>query len=220
MYNLLFVLTLAPGLDAARREALAGTIGAAAAALSGLRGLMFAPTLPGVYNGGDHLLRLTFDDRAAADAALASDAWAPARALVADTAAVAGVQRVGYRSGRSGGSSDGAGIYRVALFCASVDPTPERLAAFADQTAAMPRHVRSILRWQLSAADEAEGDRPWTTVWEQEYRDLDGLDGAYMMHPVHWAHVERWFDTEYPEQLVDPLLVHSFCRIGQPALVG
>jgi len=82
----------------------------------------------------------------------------------------------------------------------------------------MPNHVRSILRWQLSTADEAEGDRPWTTVWEQEYRDLDGLNGPYMMHPVHWAHVERWFDTEYTEHLVDPILVHTFCAIQRPVI--
>lgn len=218
MYNLLSVLTFAPEMDAAGRDAFAATVGKAAAALPGVRNLMFEPTLPGVYNGGDYLLRLVFDDKAAADAAMASEAWAPAKALIDDKVTISTIQRVAYPGGRSGGSSDGSGLYRVALFCANVNPTPERLAAFAEQTAGMPNHVRSILRWQLSTADEAEGDRPWTTVWEQEYRDLDGLNGPYMMHPVHWAHVERWFDTEYTEHLVDPILVHTFCAIQRPVI--
>jgi hypothetical protein len=219
MYNLLQVLTLASSVDAKARDTFVETVGAAAAALPGIRNILLSPTQPGVYNGGDFLLRLVFDDKTACDAALASNAWALAKTLLEDADIVFYLQRVAYEGGRSGGSSDGSGLYRVALFCANVDPTPERLAAFGEQTAGMPNHVRSILRWQLSQTDEAVGDRPWTHVWEQEYADVAGLNGPYMMHPVHWAHVERWFDTEYTEHLVDPILVHTFCAIDRPVIV-
>jgi hypothetical protein len=114
-------------------------------------------------------------------------------------------------------------MYRVALFCANVRPSGERFAAFADDIAMMPRHIRPMLRWQLSVADHSEGTRPWTHVWEQEYAGFDGPDGpfsrAYMMHPVHWAHVDtRWFDPESPEQLIDLELVHTFCAIREPVI--
>lgn len=217
MFNLIQAITFGPG--EAGRARFAATVGAGVAALPGALSALFAPTLPGVYNGGDYLLRLSFADEATAVAALASDGWASARALLADPATVAHVDHAIWRGGRAGGADNGAGLYRVALFCANIRPDGDRLAAFADQTAAMPRHVRTIRRWQLGEATAAGGTRPWTHVWEQEYPDLDGLNGAYMLHPVHWAHVERWFDPEYPEHLVDPQLVHSFCAIDQAVIV-
>ncbi|QTH19727.1 Dabb family protein [Rhizorhabdus wittichii] len=215
MYNRLLIPTFAPD----RRDAAMAVIAEASAAI-GAEALLFAPTLPGVYNGGDAIWRASFADRAACDAALDSDAWAPAAKLLADPAATTHLDAVGYASGAVGGPVDGGGLYRVALFRAAIDPTPERLAAFGAQTAAMPRAIRSIRRWQLATADEASGLHGWTHVWEQEYADRAGLEGAYMMHPAHWAHVERWFDPEYTEFLVHPLLVHSFCAIDRPVIVA
>lgn len=83
----------------------------------------------------------------------------------------------------------------------------------------MPRYIKSIQRWQLSTTDSGTGLHPWTHVWEQEYATLGGLTGTYIMHPEHWSNVERWFDPEYPEWLVDPVLVHTFCNITKPAIV-
>lgn len=215
MYSRLIVPTFAEG----QREAAMATLAEASAGLPAVR-LLFAPTLPGVYNGGDALWRATFADKAAADAALASDAWAPAARLLADPVITPHRDEVGFATGRLGGPIEGGGLYRVALFRASIRPTEDRLAAFAAQTATMPRAIPAIRRWHLAAATEAQGLHGWTHVWEQEYADRTGLEGAYMMHPAHWAHVERWFDPEYPEFLVHPLLVHTFCRIDEPAIVG
>lgn len=215
MYSRLIVPTFA---DDARADAMA-TIAAATEALDA-ESRLFAPTLPGVYNGGDALWRVTFTDRAASDAALASDAWAPAAALLADPAVTVHQDCVGFECGAIGGPTEGGGLYRVALFRASVRPDAERLAAFAAQTASLPRYIRTIRRWQLAYANEASGLHGWTHVWEQEYADRAGLEGTYMLHPAHWAHVERWFDPEYAEHLVHPLLVHSFCAIDRPVIVG
>jgi len=217
MYNRLLIPTFAPD----RRDAAMATIAEANAGL-GAASLLFAPTLPGVYNGGDAIWRATFADKAAADAALDSPAWAPAAKLLADPAVTPHVDAVGYENGTQGGPVEGGGLYRVALFRASVNPTPERLAAFAAQTASLPRAIKAIRRWQIATATpgEASGLHGWTHIWEQEYADRSGLEGPYMMHPAHWAHVERWFDPEYPEWLVHPLLVHTFCEIGRPVIVG
>lgn len=219
MYNLLLIPSFEPTLPAAARAAACALLSEAAATLVAARSTLVAPTLPGVYNGGDLICRLAFADRAACETALASSGWAPAAALLADRATVSRCERVAYDGGARGGTPQRAGLYRVALFCADVRPDAERLAAFAADTSAMPAHVRSIERWQLAPAHEAEGTRRWTHVWEQEYRDRAGLEGAYMLHPVHWAHVERWFDPEYPEWLVDPVLVHSFCEFDRLVIV-
>lgn len=216
MYNQLIIPTFAPD----RRADAMATIEAASAAI-GATSLLFAPTLPGVYNGGDAIWRASFPDKAARDAALASPAWAPAARLLADPAITPHVDTVGFANATLGGPVDGGGLYRVALFRASIDPTPDRLAAFAAQTATLPRAITAIRRWQIATATpgEASGLHGWTHVWEQEYADRAGLEGPYMMHPAHWAHVERWFDPEYPEFLVHPLLVHTFCAIDGAVIV-
>ena len=41
------------------------------------------------------------------------------------------------------------------------------------------------------------GTSAWTHVFEQEFTDVEGLMGPYLMHPIHWAVVDRWFDPEY-----------------------
>jgi len=49
-------------------------------------------------------------------------------------------------------------------------------------------------------------------VWEQGYDRLEDLTGSYMKHPCHWGQVDRWFDPEHPDWLIDPGLCHAFCR--------
>lgn len=215
MYNQLIIPTFAPE----HREEAMRTIAEASAALDSAS-ILFAPTLPGVYNGGDAIWRGSFADRAACEAALASDTWAHAARLLADPDVTTHADSVAFPNGKNGGPVEGGGLYRVALFRASVNPTPERLDAFGQQTASMPGAISSIRRWQISTADHASGLHEWTHVWEQEYVDRAGLEGPYMMHPAHWAHVERWFDPEYPEFLVHPLLVHTFCDIERPVIVA
>lgn len=82
----------------------------------------------------------------------------------------------------------------------------------------MPRYVSTIQAWQLSRVDEAIGRTGWTHVFEQEFTDVDGLMGPYLMHPVHWAVVDRWFDPETTDMIVRDRVCHSFCRIDGPVL--
>ena len=219
MYNLILIPTFASTLPASARDAVQSVITRAAVTLPGACSTLVEPTLPGVYNGGDLICRFAFTDLTACEVALAGADWAQAQALLADEAIVSRCERVGYEGGLSGGAPQDAGLYRVALFCANVRPDAERLASFTADTAAMPDHVETMRRWQLSPTHEATGTRSWTHVWEQEYLDRAGLEGAYMLHPVHWAHVERWFDPEYPEWLVDTVLVHTFCNFRRPVIV-
>ena len=55
-------------------------------------------------------------------------------------------------------------------------------------------------------------------MFEQEFTDVDGLMGPYLMHPIHWAVVDRWFDPECPEVIVRDRVCHSFCALSSPVL--
>jgi hypothetical protein len=82
----------------------------------------------------------------------------------------------------------------------------------------MPRYVPTIVAWQLSRVDDAVGTSDWTHVFEQEFTDVDGLMGPYLMHPVHWAVVDRWFDPETTDVIIRDRVCHSFCQLTNPVL--
>ena len=88
----------------------------------------------------------------------------------------------------------------------------------------MPAHVPAIVNWRLSRAiplDWSKSAVPaWTHVWEQEYEQLEGLTVDYMVHPHHWAHVDRWFDPESGSQIIDTALCHAFSPMAGAVLTG
>jgi hypothetical protein len=218
VFSSLRLVTLAPAASERAREAALRALSEAAQG-SGAVSTLFAPTCSGVWNGGDLIWRAEYRDEAHWRDAESGERFRRGAAdLLRDPGRVSLVEHVAFPGGESGGASPARGLYRVALFCANHDPTPNRLALFAVETCAMPRHVRSIRRWQLATPLEASGSRPWTHVWEQEYDDLAGLQGPYMLHPCHWGNVDRWFDPEDPDWLVDPMLCHTFCETGAPVI--
>jgi hypothetical protein len=82
----------------------------------------------------------------------------------------------------------------------------------------MPRYISSIRSWALSRVDQAASPSRWTHVWEQEYESVSGLRGEYMMSRYHWAGVDRWFDHEIPDAIVDDELIHVFYATDGPVL--
>lgn len=202
MFTQLKLIRLADELAADRREAL---LDRWRQALAGT-GAMLQPTLPGAYNGGDWLLRLRAPSRRALDQAEQVLANEPLPAAHVDSAI--------YEDGSSGGDWNGPGIYRALLLSLRPSAAPAAMARFERELLGMPRHIRSIRAWRLSRVLESSGARPWTHVWEQRYETLEGLNGTYMLHPYHWAWVDRWFDPEHPDWIVDPQLCHSFCALG------
>lgn len=169
------------------------------------------PTMPGSRNGGDVLIHLRF---------ASEDEW---HALAADfTAAVGdpGVTRI------NGANYPGhpvrthctrGTVYRTLLLRVTPGTGGDTIARFEDELRSMPRYVNTITAWQLSRVDEAVGETRWTHVFEQAFTDADGLVGPYLMHPIHWAVVDRWFDPECPEAIVRDRVCHSFCTL--PATV-
>lgn len=174
---------------------------------------LIEPTLPGSRNGGDVLVHLRFD---------AKDQWLSAAGGFAEILADPAITRVNGATypGAPTRKNSGAGtVYRALLLRVLPDTDTDTVARFEAELSSMPRFVPAIRAWQLSRVDDAIGTSQWTHVFEQEFGDVDGLMGPYLMHPIHWAVVDRWFDPECPEVIVRDRVCHSFCHCDG-AVVG
>ncbi|MBE1549101.1 hypothetical protein GGC64_003125 [Mycobacterium sp. OAS707] len=168
-----------------------------------------ASSLPGSRNGGDILMHLRFAD---------DDQWASVAGDLESILSRPPVTRVDgaeYRGIPQPAERPAQGtVYRTLLLRVAPDTDETTVARFEDDLRLLPRYVSTIVAWQLSRVDESLGMSEWTHVFEQEFTDVDGLMGPYLMHPIHWAVVDRWFDPECPEVIVRDRVCHSFCRIG------
>jgi hypothetical protein len=184
----------------------------AAAAATRARHQLVEPTLPGVRNGGDILMHLRFDTE---------DQWRSVGTDFAATLIDPAITRVNgvcysgeaFRSGVQTGT-----VYRALLLRVLPGTDAHIVARFEDELRLMPRYVTTITAWQLSRVDEPVGSSEWTHIFEQEFTDVGGLMGPYLMHPIHWAVVDRWFDPESPDVIVRDRVCHSFCPCDTPFL--
>lgn len=109
----------------------------------------------------------------------------------------------------------GPRIKRTLLLRVRNEASADLVARFEADLAEMPEHITTIRSWALS---RTTGRGPWTHAWEQEFATLDGLTGAYMLHPFHWSVVDAWFDPEVPDHVVEPELAHLFAEHDGPVL--
>ncbi|MBU9762827.1 Dabb family protein [Mycobacterium sp. TNTM28] len=202
-----FGVTRLIDVDESERSRILGALRDAAERSGALRSVV-EPTLPGSRNGGDILVHLRF--------ACDSD-WENSRfdAALTDPAItrVNGVTYHGSPMRRGSGT-----VYRALLLRVSAEVEAETVAAFERELTLMPRYVPTIAAWQLSRVEQAIGTSEWTHVFEQEFTDVDGLMGPYLMHPIHWAVVDRWFDPETTDMIVRDRVCHSFCELNHPVL--
>jgi hypothetical protein len=191
------------------RERILSALRNAADASGALRAVV-EPTLPGSRNGGDILVHLRFQDQHSWDESDFDD--------VLSDPAITHVNGVTYRGTplRRGNGT----VYRALLLRVPPDVSADDVATFERELAMMPRYVPTIVAWQLSRVDDAVGTTGWTHVFEQEFTDVDGLMGPYLMHPVHWAVVDRWFDPETTDMIVRDRVCHSFCELTNPVLLA
>lgn len=207
----MFSLTRLVDVDEPHRHRLLGQLQDAAAGL-GARRVVVAPTHPGSRNGGDVLMHLRFDREADADSAAMY--LAP---LFADNA-VSGVKGADYRGTPLRCAEPAGTVYRTLLLRVHPDTPARVVAQFERELAILPQYVSTIRAWQLSRVDRATGATGWTHVFEQEFSDVDGLMGPYLMHPMHWAVVDRWFDPETTDVIITDRVCHSFCAIDAAVL--
>ena len=177
-----------------------------------------APTTPNSQRAGNVMLLGAFADRDAYDRARRHRYLEMVvRPLVQQCAAH--VEAVQYVQGpvtvREPDLRDG--VHRTLLV--RVEPTvdPALVQQFESDVANMTQYVDAIRNSSLSRVDGARGP-VWTHVWEQEFADLEGLTGPYMMHGYHWSFVDTWFDRQSPRQIVDPVLIHAACGLRHSVL--
>lgn len=177
----------------------------AAAQRSGAARTLISPTLPGSRNGGDLLLHLRFADSAGWDE-VAQDVDA-----VLSDPAVTRINGADYRGSPIGIEDRPTGsVYRALLLRVADGTDADTMARFEADLRLLPGYVSTIGAWQLSRPEHTVGNA-WTHVFEQEFSDADGIMGAYLMHPIHWAVVDQWFDPECPNAIVRERVCHSFC---------
>lgn len=165
-----------------------------------------APTLAGSRNGGDLLMHVRFDGE---------DDW---RSVAADVdaaltdPAITRVNGADYEGTATViADRDPGSVYRTLLLRVESGTDDGTLARFEADLRRLPRYVSSISASQLSRPTRTLGTSAWTHVFEQEFTDADGIMGPYLMHPIHWAVVDQWFDPECPKVIVRDRVCHSFC---------
>jgi hypothetical protein len=207
MYRVIRLLDVA---DEDRDRVLASVRSAAEATHAHHR--LVEPTLPGSRNGGDVLVHLRFDSR---------NQWLSAAddfAAILEASAITRVNGATYPGAPTRNGSGAGTVYRALLLRVLPETDPSTVARFEDELSSMARYIPAIRAWQLSHVDNAIGTSRWTHVFEQEFSDVDGLMGPYLMHPIHWAVVDRWFDPECPEVIIRDRVCHSFCHFDESVL--
>ncbi|WP_067544313.1 Dabb family protein [Nocardia crassostreae] len=106
-------------------------------------------------------------------------------------------------------------VKRTLLLTVRSGTPDEVVEQFESDLMAMPTHIAAIQSRSLS---RITGDSRWTHAWEQEFADVDGLNGDYLLHPYHWTHVDRWFDPEIPTSIVKPDIAHLYRLAATPVL--
>ena len=213
-------LHLRPEADRADRDALEAAL-SAAGRLPGVRRAHLAENIDVRFGAGHYTWDVCYESAGAAQAARASDQWRQTLAPLLDRLLAAfepvALENVGAGSRRP---DLRAGIKRTALFRLLPDVSAERRSRFERELLAMPEYIPEILNWRLSRASAAtEAARPdWSYVWEQEYADLAGLNGAYMVHPYHWAYLDGCFDPESGRQIIDGRMCHAYCPMDSGIL--
>jgi hypothetical protein len=209
-------LYLRDGLGEADRARFAALLQDAAQQLPRLRLARLAPNFVADYGAGHFTWDLVYPDRASADSARQGAAWREEILPVLDrfcrARAALGLETIG------AGMRDfelSSGVKRTALFRVLPGVSAEARVRFEQDTLEMPAHIEAIRNWRLSRAVPLEWNAsdvpPWSYVWEQEFATLEGLTIDYMVHPHHWAHVDRAFDPESGAQIIDAALCHAFC---------
>jgi hypothetical protein len=160
-----------------------------------------------VANGGDIVWHLHYADQ---------DAWAASGVFafldtLEETPAVAHIDAVGYVPSPIvlGEPAMADAIYRTLLVQVDAGTKAATIDQWLTEIAAMPAYIPEIRNAALSTAVVARGARNWSHIWEQEYAQIGDLSGPYMTSAYHWGHVDRWFDPEMPERIIDTLLCHS-----------
>jgi hypothetical protein len=222
MFKVTKLITFGADIPAAQRQPLIDTLNAAVRGSAEVKRSMLNPTLPNVYNGGDYIWHMQFAEEADYRACIERPGWRETVDRALSSGAIAHVDSAAYPAITGATPEPGIrnGVYRTLLLAIRPGMEPAKIKQFEVEMREMPRYVKSITNWGFSQVVEGSGGRQWTHVWEQDYRDIGGLMGPYMMHPHHWAFIDRWYDPEMTDWIVDRHLCHTFCAFETSVFAG
>lgn len=218
MFKLTKLITLAPDTNDRDRNAIAVTLKDALHAPH-VAGGLFEPALAGGVNGGDFIWHAQFGDERAYKDDACHPVWQHAEDAL-KTRPVTHVDSIAYQQQSLGIREAGSkqGIYRALLVSLRPDIASQKVRQFENEMRDMAGYIAAIRNWGFSRATESSGCRHWDYVWEQEFADVDALAGPYMKHPYHFARIDRWFDPESQDWILDTSLCHSFCAFTESVL--
>ena len=112
-------------------------------------------------------------------------------------------------------------VKRTLLFKVADGADPDGVAALEASLVGMVDHIPAIRNWSLARVTPLAthtGIPRWTHAWEQEYRDLDGLQHDYLQALYHWAYVDTFYDSDHPNGVVEFPVGHVFGRAATSVL--
>ena len=194
-------------LDESRHAAVERAVTRAAGAVAGVRRSHLGRHYPGAVGGGQYTWDVSFDGR---DPAALHQA--PALLQLVEDGALRLDSVAFERQHLSVPEPDIRDCVKRTLLLRVLPGTPrEAVERFEHDMLGMPRYIDAIRNWAFSRTDPELHPTPWTHVWEQEYRELRGLQEDYMLSPYHWGLVDGWYDPESPQRIVDTNLAHVYC---------
>jgi hypothetical protein len=242
------LVSLAPGVGEAARTRFEAVANALPRCVPGCLRSALGRNLPGTVNGGDYTLDLLFDDSERAASWLDAAWSDPASRADWDAAvsSIDAVHYAPLEGGLDA-PRIASPLKRTLLLRVEPWAPAGQVLRFERELAAMPDHIPAIRNWHLArvpsavrshrlepgpqraprkqggkaAAQRGAAERSksgWTHVWAQEFETLEGLQADYMLHPYHWATVDRWFDPESGERIVATELAHVFCTLSGSVL--
>ena len=210
---------LSEGAPGSERDAVARALCREGAAMAGASRSHAGAHLDLSVGGGDLTWDLLFEGGDAIDAFVAR---VDAGELEGLPSAVARVELgVPESLGGSLGRPGLKGVKRTLWLRVEPDAPAEAVARFEAETPLLAEAIPAIRNWRWSRlrTSKAGGAASrWTHLWEQEFDGVEGLQTDYMSSPVHWGYVDRWFDPEMPERIVDLWLAHLACPETEPVL--
>jgi hypothetical protein len=220
MFNLLKVIDCGIGAADGAVETLHARLREGSLSLPGVRSVAVGETLPRDLNGGHIMWRAVFDTEADCWNCTLSPEWRSVMQPLLEPASGAVVDTIAYATGHRDTSSgrQQPGIWRCLVMAVEFHAPASSVRQYEKDLLLMPGFVKAIRNWALSPVTYAFGRRRWTHIWEQEFDDVAGLEGEYMLHPIHWGVVDGWFDPECPQRIVDPWLIHASIPITEAVI--
>ena len=220
MFKLTKLVTFMPDAGETERQRITAALTDAVRGTPSVSRGLIRSTLPGGVNCGDLLWHVQFHDEQAYRAAIQRPAWRAAENALSDAGYVAHVDSIRYRQEAFDIREPKLqnGIYRALIVRLRPSVPLEKLRQFEREMREMGRYIPAIRNWGFSRVIDGSGARRWDYVWEQEFETADALMGPYMIHPYHFSWIDRWFDPESQDWILDTQIRHSFCTFTDSML--